>query len=424
MKVRVDDQTGLIDSAVRFFVTEAPASSVQLTISGADGQGHLWESTNSYRVGDDGELAIADPDEPWTTMEFVQPSAAPVVFDASDTGLDFGVRVTAGSESATTTVRREWGHDLRTEEISGAGWLLTIFRPQAPAGRRPGVIVVPGTIVGPTALAIAALLASHGYISATLFYTQREGLPDAFVQIPIESITAGMQAFAGLDDVDGDAVAVHCSSVGVQTALSALSHPGAIEPRAVIAVAPSHVVFQALRTDGPPVKSSALTFGGVDLPYVPVKAEKLMGQLIRNTLRRKLSRSPASMAMVMLPPYAAGLRDDAAVARAVIPVENIACPILAIAGEDDQSYPAADMARALIERRVAKAAEHSDHDLLLTFADVGHFVRPPATPTTVDRSDGLVAGGSPIAVGRAQREAWTAVLAFLAGHLRTRHEPA
>jgi dienelactone hydrolase len=123
------------------------------------------------------------------------------------------------------------------------------------------------------------------------------------------------------------------------------------------------------------------------------------------------------MAMATLPAYAAGLRDDEAVARAAIPVENIACPILVVAGEDDQSYPAADMARALIDRRVRKAAAHSTDDSLLTFADVGHFVRPPAIPTTVDRSDGLIAGGSPAPVARAQRDAWTAVLGFLGQHL-------
>jgi hypothetical protein len=43
----------------------------------------------------------------------------------------------------------------------------------------------------------------------------------------------------------------------------------------------------------------------------------------------------------------------------------------------------------------------------------GHFLRPPVTPTTVDRSASLVAGGTGAGSARAQRQAWTATLSFL-----------
>jgi hypothetical protein len=52
----------------------------------------------------------------------------------------------------------------------------------------------------------------------------------------------------------------------------------------------------------------------------------------------------------MLPAYAPSLRKKEEVERASIPVEKIECPLL-LSGEDDQVWPAADMAETIAERR-------------------------------------------------------------------------
>ncbi|AZG46275.1 acyl-CoA thioester hydrolase/BAAT C-terminal domain-containing protein [Gordonia insulae] len=415
MKLHISSPSELIDSPVSFRVSDTEASSVVLVVRVTDAEGHPWQSIHDYQVGDDGVVEIPDPDEPWTSMEFVSEATAPVVFTGCETGLDFVITATAEREAASLTVRRSWGVGLVTDRIEGDGWVLACYRPAVTEGPLPGVIVVPGTLVSGATQATAALFASHGYAAGVLYYTQQPGLPDSVARIAVESIEAGMRSFAALLYVDSERVAVHAGSVGCQTALATLSGARDFRAKAVVLVAPSHVVFQALRNDGPPPKASALTRGAVDLPYVPVKAEKLFSQLIKNQVRRLFSRRPTSMAIATRTAYAAGLADGDAVEAAVIPVEEVDAPILGIAGDDDQSYPADEMVRAIMDRRSSAGVGAADE--LHVYTGAGHFIRPPATPTTVDRSDGLVAGGTPRGSAVAQRDAWNRTLAFLGTHL-------
>lgn len=417
MRLEVTGTAELVDSPLRFRVTGTTADKVELIVEALDAAGNRWHSSASYPVGLDGWLEMPNLDTPWTTMSAASRDRAATLFESCDTGIEFAIAATTEEGFATRSVRRVWGRDLRTERITGQGWILQCYRPAGAVGRLPGVVVLPGTMVGRSAAATTALFASHGYAAATLYYTQQPGLPDAFARIAVEDIAAALAAFKALPHVDSDAVAVHAGSVGVQTALATLIETG-MRVHAVVAVAPSHVVFQALRTDGPPHKMSALTHGGEDLPYVPVRAERLLPQLARNWLRHKMSRGPTSISLATKSAYDAGLSDKSAVSAAELRVEEIDCPMLVIAGEDDKCYPAAMMARAIVDRREAAGNPYAAQDELRIYADVGHFIRPPAIPTTVDRSSGLISGGSPAATASAQRDAWTHVLRFLGTQLR------
>lgn len=406
---------GLVDSPVTFRVTDTTSTSTALTIQGRDDAGVRWRSECTYPVDAAGTVVIADPDAPWTTMSVDDPSTA-TLFEACDGSLEFTAIASDGATSATCAVTRVWGHDLVTETVRGPGWELAVYRPSGTTTPLPGVLVFPGTMVGRSVTATTALLASHGHAAAVLYYTQRPGLPDAFVRIATERIADGIAAFTSLPYVDADSVAIHASSVGVQTALATLSTTDT-SVRALVLVAPSHVVFQALRTDGPPEKASALMHDGVELPYVPVRSERLLLRLGANLVRRTVTRGRSSIALATLPAYAAGLRDDAAVAAATIPVEEIECPVLTIAGTADQCYPAATMARAIVDRRKQHGARFAADDVLALYPGVGHFIRPPAIPTTATRSAGLIGGGTPGDTARAQRDAWTRTMAFLLTHL-------
>ena len=416
MQLGVVGDDGLVDSTVRFRVSETTATEVTLTVSGYDAAGSRWRSDGDYRLDGSGELVITDPDAPWTTMRFDDPGATPTTFEATDSQLDFTATVFDGTESASRTVRRIWGRDLASENLTGDGWELAVYRPHGHSGPLPAVVVLPGTMVSRTVTGTAALLASHGYVTAVLYYTQRPGLPEHFVRIRTEAIADGIAALSALSYVNSDAIAIHAASVGVQTALATMTKTGT-KAKAVVVVAPSHVVFQSLRTDGPPEKASALTHAGVDLPYVPVRADRLLPQLAVNLLRSKLFRGPTSKALATTKAYEGGLRDRTAVEAATIPVEEIDAPILAIAGTDDQCYPAAAMAKEIIDRRARDAHCPSGDDQLVIYPRVGHFIRPPAAPTTVTRSPGLIGGGEPAAIAAAERDAWTRILGFLLTHL-------
>jgi dienelactone hydrolase len=345
-------------------------------------------------------------------MAFADPEAVPVAFTAPDTELRYDLSVAADGEVARADLCRSWGPTRPTEDLPGAGFVLRVYRPDDLQGPAPAVVLVPGSTGLPAMAPTAALLAAHGYVAAVLGYMQERGLPPAFRQIPVESILGGLRAFAELPDVDDARMGVLAVSVGTVAALVALSGADAPTVGSVVVESPSHVVWQALADGGPPPKASMLARAGEDLPYVPIRGEKLLGQMLRTRLGRLVSHRPRSGALEMLPAYRAGLDESATVAAAAIPVEQIYAPVLAVGGEADAMWPSATMAQALIDRRRQQGGHIADRLLLLPGA--GHFLRPPVTPTTVDRNDSLVSGGTPQASARGQRAAWDAVLGFLA----------
>lgn len=421
MELIAEPRVGRVDT-VPALAVRGSRGPVRVEVETTDAAGRRWRSTGEYAVGPDGALVLDDPERPWWDMAFADADAVPVAFTASDTELRYVVSaVAAEGAEARVELRRRWGPARPAEDVPGTGYVLRVYRPDAVAEPAPGVVVVPGS-TGVAAMApTAALLAAHGYVTAVLGYMQEPGLPPTFSRIPVEAIDAGLRAFAALPGVDAARIGVLAVSVGTVAASVALSGPGAPAVAAVVLVSPSHVVWQALTEGGPPPKAPMLTRAGDDLPYVPIRGEKLLGQMVRVQVARRFSRRPRSTALEMRPAYAAGLA-GAGTDGAVIPVERIGAPLLVVAGEADAMWPSATMAQALADRRRERGGHPGDR--LLRLAGAGHFLRPPVTPTTVDRNDALVSGGTPRAVARGQREAWDATVGFLAEALRPSAEPA
>lgn len=417
MELHVTPLDGPVDVAPTLAVRGVSAGTpVTMTIRTTDAAGQLWCSSGTYPVTADGSFEMDDPERPWWDMRFDDPHAVPVAFSAPDDALDYQVSVSCAVGSAESVIRRRWSSAGAPEDLAGDGWRLRLYRPDGSDDARPGVLVVPGS-TGVSAFApTAALLATHGYAAGVLGYMQGPGLPSSFRRIPVETIVAAAKAFFDAPPVDADRVGLLAVSVGVAAALAALGGDDAPRVRGVVAVSPTHVVWQALGDGGPPPKASMLTSGGRDLPYVPVRGEKLIGQMVRNAVVRRLSNRPTSSALRLLPAYTGGLANADAVAAAVLPVARIAAPLLAVAGSDDAMWPSATMAQALIERRRVHGV---GDDRLLLLPGAGHFLRPPVTPTTVDRNDALVSGGTPRGTARGQRAAWDATLEFLAKATRS-----
>jgi dienelactone hydrolase len=416
MELSVDPEPLTVDVVPTVRLTGAtPGTTATLTINTVDAAGHSWRSTGDYSVDDDGVIGADDPERPWWSMKFVDEDAAPVAFTAPDDALPFQLGVEIAGLDGKLDVARRWSIDVDSREHRGDGWLLRVYRPRSVGGPQPAVFIVPGS-TGLSAMApTAALLATHGYVAGVLAYMQEPGLPSSFERIPLESVTAAMMSFAALDEVDAERVVVHASSVGTSVALSALTPGEAPKPSGIVLVAPTHVVWQALPEGGRPPPMSSLTRGGKDLPYVPIKGERLLGQVAANAVRSRVSRHPTSHALKMGPAFDAGLKDGVAAAAAAIPVERIEAPILALAGGADAMWPSARMAKALRDRRRAHGAGTDDR--VIVVAKAGHFLRPPLIPTTVDRNDSLVSGGTPAGNAAGARTAWDATLAFLADRL-------
>jgi hypothetical protein len=305
----------------------------------------------------------------------------------------FEVRLSV-DDGADVVLRRRFAAEGVTREEVSCG---TLFVP-AGDGPHPAVALFHGSGGGVAGLEPSgALLASHGVAALVVGWFSGD-----IRRVPVESLAQGVAFLRG--DARFGSVSVVGTSAGgeaVATLVSTLD----VEVDRVVLVAGSSVVWQAL-VDGRPPEESRFTLDGADLPYAPVVGTKLLAQmLVENPLRRLVGHAPE---LHTLSAYAAGLARPEA-AAAALAVERCSAPMLLVAGADDEVWPAAEMAQAIVARR-----GRAD-DRLLVFPETGHIsLRPPGLPTTVLRSGDLVFGGEPVAFASAMRATWSELLAFLA----------
>jgi dienelactone hydrolase len=393
MELRVHAPDGLVDELPQVGVVGAPEGErreFEVTVTDADG--HRWRSR-----GERFEERL------FWDMDFASEGSAPTAFVAPPDQLRYELRARCGREASVAHLIRRWSAvGVEPRELSGDGFAGTLFSPAGGAGG--GVLVLPGSTGRRAMEPMGALLASHGYVALVAAYMQEPGLPRNLEEIPVEVVG---RALSTLEAETGPAAAI-AASVGTQGMLAALAH-GAARPTRAVAIAPSSVVWQALPADGRPPRTAAWSHGGQPLPWLAIHGERIFPEIVKHGLLDRLSRNPRPRALHMLPAYAPSLRKPSDVERAAIPVERIECPLLLLSGDQDAMWPGASMAKMIEERR----GGGDKHDRSLTFAQAGHFLRPPITPTTVPWNDELVSGGSAEGNARAQAEGWAAILTFL-----------
>ncbi len=119
--------------------------------------------------------------------------------------------------------------------------------------------------------------------------------------------------------------------------------------------------------------------------------------------------------LVFLGAYRAGLKDAKAVAKAVIPAERIAGPVLLVSASDDQIWPSPLMANQIMQRLAAQ--HHAYAGESLCYAGAGHAILPPYRPANASivavPGGSFAFGGNPTAYAYADANAWRKVLAFL-----------
>ncbi len=291
--------------------------------------------------------------------------------------------------------------------VTADGLVGELYTPATP-GPHPAVLVLGGSEGGLyPQVNEAALLASHGYVALGLAYFQGfenneagvASLPKLLMNIPLEYFVKAADWLKQQPGVDAKRVAIMGWSKGAEAALiSAATFPQ--EFQAVIGFMPSSVVWSGINY-GPGPISSSWTLDGKPLPWVdPVINPAMFAP-----------RKP----LVFLGAYRAGLKDAKAVAKAVIPAERIAGPVLLVSATDDQIWPSSLMANQIMQRLATH--HHAFADESLCYAAAGHAVLPPYRPTNasvVAVPGGSIAfGGNPITYAWADRDAWNKVLTFL-----------
>lgn len=296
---------------------------------------------------------------------------------------------------------------VERREVRADGLVGTLFTPHGP-GPHPVVVVLNGSGGGINEPR-AALYASHGYQAFALGYFKAPGLSPFITETPLEYLETGLNwVHRELRPKDGF-VAVGGQSRGGELALLlGATFPDLVS--AVIAFVPGAMVHGA-QGAGDPARGGwqgvTWTRGGVPLPHLWQNNKAVHWHPWTGDAPPNRHHSV----------FFEGLKDTELAARARIPVENIAGPVLLISGRDDRAWPS-----SLYSRMVVSTLHRHGHPHLvrhLDFDNAGHAINLPFVPTTQLSREHPVSkvpytsGGTPSGNAAADYGSWRGVLAFL-----------
>jgi alpha-beta hydrolase superfamily lysophospholipase len=201
-------------------------------------------------------------------------------------------------------------------------------------------------------------------------------------------------------------------SRGAEGLLAAAAR-GLLPPlRALVLVSPGAVTWEALGPSGEVPGTAAWTAGGDPVPWAPLPSGALMPQILRNAWRvgHDVARHRPSL-LRLRPAYEAGLA-AAGASAAAIDAGRVDCPLLMLAGSDDQVWPSGPMSQRLAAARRAAGVDGDDERV--EYPGAGHLIRLGLLPTDAPWTSGIALGGEPAAQAAAQADATRRAIAFLA----------
>jgi uncharacterized protein len=281
---------------------------------------------------------------------------------------------------------------------------LVIFTPEHSA-RGVVVILLGGSEGGDTVVQNRGrAFVANGYtVLGIPYYSQRgrdgtsafPGLPHVFAALPVERVESAVCWCAERTGIPTERMALYGFSKGAELALLAATLVGGFG--AIIAIAPTDVVWEGWGPGISSGSSSSFSWRGTQLPFVPY--EGFPEELARYARGERDAR--------LATPHERGrARHSARVTSALIAVEQCPLPILLAAGALDRAWPSASMARGIADRRQNVGLDTE----LLILPDCGHNLC----------GEGLrINSASPTgsADQRGQRLIWEHTLSFLDRHL-------
>ncbi len=313
---------------------------------------------------------------------------------------------TASGELRGELVQRLVGPGVIREEVREDGLVGVLFRP-AGDPHAPAVVVLNGSGGGINEPR-AALLAARGYNALALGYFNAPGLPRYISNTPLEYFETGLDWVRRKVAPRGGFVAVSGQSRGGELSLLL----GATFPDKVSAVAgwvPSAFVHGGQGAADPAVGRDGPAWLHHGKPLVHIWNDNRTA----NWAPFLEGAEPRRNSLAMM----TALGDPGATARARIPVERIAGPVLLVSGGDDGAWPS-DLFSLMVVSSLA-AAGHPHPVRWQNTPSAGHSILFPYVPTTVITSTHPVSrqvttsGGTPEANAEANEMAWRAMLDWL-----------
>jgi dienelactone hydrolase len=179
----------------------------------------------------------------------------------------------------------------------------------------------------------ADVLAGAGATALAVRWFGGEGQPVVPREVPLETFTEAVDLLRP----ECDRIGVLGVSYGAEAALLTAVRDPRID--AVVAMAPTDVVWEGQHERDDDPRRSKWTWRGDPVPFVPMDR----------------SWTPTSSPPAFAACYAQSRQqaDPATVAAATIPVEHFQGELVLVAGRDDQVWPSCAAARAIVDRRSA-----------------------------------------------------------------------
>ncbi len=259
----------------------------------------------------------------------------------------------------------------------------------ARAKRGPGVLLLGGSGGGISRASTrnAINLQSEGFSVLSPSYFGAPGQPESLEFVPLETFDRALNWLRRQPEVDPKRIAVVGHSKGAEAALLVgVRHP---ELRAVVAGAPSSVVWDGVDWSNPINPDSSWASNGKPLPSLPYS-------LFRPW--RTVGRG-----------YEDGLKNLDQHPDAEIQIEGVKPPVLLVCGEADTLWPSCPMARQLQAR--------ADGITLLAYERAGHSAFGPRLPDGDPDLSDRWSGGTASANNDARAKSWPLIVDFLRSHL-------
>lgn len=266
--------------------------------------------------------------------------------------------------------------------------------PGAGPGPHPAVLLLGGSEggLGGGTHHMALALQQAGFAVLNLAYFGAPGQTDALEHIPLERFDKGLDWLKARPDVDPRRIAVMGASKGAEAALLVASRrPDLV---AVVAGMPTSVGWNGVNwASGGRSERASWTAGGEPVPTMPFGDWDQADGII--SVYRTIE-DPTQ---------------QAAAARAAIPVERARAAVLMVCGEAETMWPACPMARQVAARSKARSGPPVT---VLAYRDAGHFVFGPPIARDHPFYDRLgTYGGSVAGNAAARADGWPRVVAFL-----------
>ena len=424
----ITPEQALFDEPIDISISNLPANEqINLEVSCKNQDGNFWKSSAIFQTNDKGVVYVAKQAPISGSYKGIDSmglfwSMTPTDKDSSKNTFlsqitlhlhEVSLSVFLGNKlRIQKTIRRLFvPPDVEKKDIHEQGIVGTLFYPKN-TKKSFGIIIIPGS-GGKVPDVVSQLIASHGYTVLALTYFKADGLPEKLSLIPLEYFQQAMRWLKKQPQVDGNKIALMGHSRGAELALLlAATFPR--EMNAVIAYSASNLVYSDFLLE----QKSAWTYNNTPVPFMLYPNDEEIFEAAKKghiTLHKGTIEDPFQDTKIFL--YAMQMKKfKQRVKEAIIPVENIRCPILILSGNDDKMWPSSHSGNSIIERLDLNGSTIKKKHI--NYSNAGHNLFMPPYFPSIDLpvhigSGWSLFGGTPEGNAHARKESWQEVLNFL-----------